>query len=81
MDVQTILVCIVAGGAVLYLGRSAWRTWAGKSCGGCGCGAKKKQEQPELISPESLSARLRGGGQQFRNVEVEPPLTVEPFSF
>jgi hypothetical protein len=62
VGIQTVLVCLVAAAAVLYLGRSAWRTWAGKSCGSCGCGSKKKQEGPGLISTESLSARLRERG-------------------
>jgi hypothetical protein len=66
VDIQTALVCVVAGLAVLYLGWSAWRTWSSKGCGGCGCGAKKKQEGPTLISAESLSARIRGADRERR---------------
>ena len=36
MDLQDVLVAVVALIAAGYLARQAWRTWAGASCsGGC----------------------------------------------
>jgi hypothetical protein len=59
MDLQMILVAVVALGAVLYLGRAVWRTWAGSGCGGgCGCGPKKREE-PKLIAAEELLVGIR----------------------
>jgi hypothetical protein len=64
VDVQTILVILVALGAVAYLGRAVWRTWSGSGCkSGCGCGPKK-QEGPKLIAPDELLVRVRTGEPQ-----------------
>jgi hypothetical protein len=62
MELQTALVLLVALGAVAYLGRGVWRTWAGSGCkSGCGCGPKTP-EGPKLIAPAELLARVRAGG-------------------
>jgi hypothetical protein len=60
VDIQTVLVAAAAVAAALYLGRGAWRTWAGKGCGGCGV---KKKAPAELISTESLLERVRQRGE------------------
>jgi hypothetical protein len=61
VDLQTILVLLVALGASVYLGRAVWRTWSGSGCAtGCGCGPKKENE-PKLIDAEELLVRVRGG--------------------
>ncbi len=65
MDLQTLLVCLAALAALLYLARGLWRTWAGKgcgsACGGCGRGAERKRTT-DLIPVAELRVRGRRGG-------------------
>ena len=74
MDAQLVLVALVVAAALAYLGRRAWRTWAGSKAGcGGGCACPGKPQAPAsagdapangLISAEQLTARIRrrGGG-------------------
>jgi hypothetical protein len=64
VDSQTILVCLTAVAALAYLARSAWRTWARKTCGsGCGsCGSSAvKKDEGKLIPADDLLMRVRQG--------------------
>ena len=38
---QLVLVAAVVAAAALYVARSVWKTWAGKSVKGCGAGCGK----------------------------------------
>lgn len=41
MDAQTLIVTLIVGCALGYLGRRLWRMWRGGAppgCGGCRCG-------------------------------------------
>jgi hypothetical protein len=64
MDWQIVTVSLCLAVAAVYLGRRAWRTWAGTGgrCGGsCGCAASASSAKPDvLIGTEELTARLRG---------------------
>jgi hypothetical protein len=69
MDWQLLTVGVIVAGAVLYLARQSWRTWAGtkSGCGGCGggCGKPSKTGQtkgPVLIPIEQLQVRRRPAG-------------------
>jgi len=35
---ETIVVCVIVGGVLVFAGRSIYRTLAGKNDGGCACG-------------------------------------------
>ena len=64
MPWQEWAVAVVGGGAVLYLARRTWRTWAarGGACGGgCGksCGESPAKEAPTLIPSGELTLRRR----------------------
>jgi hypothetical protein len=65
VDLQTLLVYLAAGAALLYLARGLWRTWAGKGCGSgcgsCGRGAEGKSSS-DLIPVADLLVRGRRGG-------------------
>lgn len=51
MDGQLAIVGILIGAAVLYLVRSAWRTFAGKAGCGSGCGKCVSEElKPGRVS-------------------------------
>ena len=54
VDLQLLAVALIVALAVAYVGRSAWRTWAGKKAGcasGCGkCAAPDSPEQKGRIS-------------------------------
>jgi FeoB-associated Cys-rich membrane protein len=64
---QWIIVGMLIAASAFYVGRQVWRTWFGKTTGGCGggcaCAGKPKQagsgEQPERISVEQITQRLR----------------------
>jgi FeoB-associated Cys-rich membrane protein len=43
---QLVLVGAVIAAAVLYIARSAWKTWFGKSSKGCGAGCGKCATAP-----------------------------------
>lgn len=63
MNGQLIAVAAIVCGAVFYLARQIWRTWAGRSSGcskGCACGEKKTQPAGKLITAEELTVRMRG---------------------
>jgi hypothetical protein len=70
MDWQLLAVGLLVAGAVAYLGRSAWRTWAGVK-GGCGggCGCAKgsapaaDSARGTLIPVEQITLRRRDGNQ------------------
>jgi hypothetical protein len=60
MDLQDVLVAVIALAAAGYLARQAWRTWAGAGCsGGCCKNAVPPAKEPPLISPEELLGRVR----------------------
>jgi FeoB-associated Cys-rich membrane protein len=67
MDWQLGIVLGAVAGAVLYLGRAAWRSWRGakQGCGGgCGCGVKaggsgQIPDRPPLIPVEQIRLRRR----------------------
>jgi hypothetical protein len=62
MDGQLIAAGVIVCGAVFYLARQTWRTWAGRSSGcskGCACGDKKTQPAGKLIPAEELTLRMR----------------------
>jgi hypothetical protein len=63
---QLLFVALSAAAALAYLGRRAWRTWAGRSSGcggGCGSGCasppNRDVRRSPLISADDLTARLR----------------------
>jgi hypothetical protein len=67
MEWQFPIVMLAVAGAVLFLARSAWRTWSGAKggCGGsCGCGKNSAAGQehaarPTLIPLEQLTLLQR----------------------
>jgi hypothetical protein len=67
MDWQMIIVLGAVAAAVLYLGRTAWRSWSGAK-GGCGggCGGtsactslEQKTDRSPLIPVEEIRLRRR----------------------
>ena len=56
MDWQMGVVGLAVAGALAYLGRGAWRTWAGRGagCGGCKCGGARPGAAGEDASPRPL---------------------------
>jgi hypothetical protein len=62
MDWQLLLVGVLVGLALVYLGRQTLRTWRGKSsgCGSCKCGpAKTDATQDTLIPIDQVTLRRR----------------------
>ncbi len=66
MDWQLLLVALTVTAAVVYLGRSSWRTWRGRKagCGSCSCAkspapAAEANGSTTLIPVEQLSLRRR----------------------
>ena len=63
MDWQLLIVGLAVLAAAAYLGRRAWRTWAGKGsgCGSCSCHARAAQTAPRatLIPSEQLTLLRR----------------------
>jgi hypothetical protein len=65
------VVLVLVAGAVLYLGRTALRTWSGAKTGcqsGCGCGPGKsagadRGKAATLIPREQLTIRRRDPSQ------------------
>ena len=49
---QLILVGLLVAAATVYVTRSAWRTWFGKSAKGCGSGCGKCATPPAEAKPE-----------------------------
>lgn len=56
MSVQLVAVVLIVAGAVAYLLRATWKTWAGKSAG-CGSGCGGCARPPEELA--TVKARLR----------------------
>jgi hypothetical protein len=60
---EFLIVLLIVVGAVLYLGRTAWRTWNGTKggCGGgCGCASKATADrgrEATFIPAEQLALR------------------------
>ena len=64
MDWQLLIVGLTVLAAAAYLGRRAWRTWAGKGsgCGSCSCHAKATPQPgagPALIPSDQLTLLRR----------------------
>jgi hypothetical protein len=63
MDPQLIIVAVLVGAAVVYLGVQSWRALSGakgKCGGGCGCSDKPAAKEQALIASESLRLKERG---------------------
>lgn len=62
MQWQLLAVGLIVAGAVGYLARRAWRTWAGRKsgCGGCGCKpADRPAARAAVIPLEQVVPRRR----------------------
>jgi hypothetical protein len=67
VDGQAVLVLLAVAAALAYLGRRAWRTWAGGKAGcagGCGCASARGDSpagRPDgaLVSADQLTLRAR----------------------
>jgi hypothetical protein len=59
MTLQLVLVALLGLAAAVYLGRQAWRTWAGGCSAGCCKNGAAPASPPPLISQDDLVARVR----------------------